>query len=370
MNQTLKLVSGDSHVLEPPDLWTKRLPAKYQDAAPKMQRFPQGDAWVMPGLSAPINFGMNAAATKHPKDVSPWITWEDAPRGGYDPEARLGEQDRDGVAAEVMYPTPRISSMMWTSVKDPQYHLALLRAYNDWLSEYCAYDPSRLVGEALMPNVGTTEAIAELDRSSKLKGMFGVNIGQYPHGGTDIGAEDDPFWAACAERGVPVAIHVGMAKEAPGDTHHKGFRVPGVLRWDDAPYRIMEFVFSGACERFPDLRMVMSEVDCGWVPYFMEQLDLQYDRKRYFHGLMDLKERPSWYVKRNFWYTFIIDRFGVQLRHEMGVDKLMWSNDYPHVILQWPHSWDMINERFAGVPEDEKQAILAGNAASLYRVKR
>ena len=365
MASDYKLISSDSHILEPPDLWTDRVPAKYRDRAPRMTRLEQGDAWILDGVPDPIGFGMNAVAGKQPEDVGPFIRYEDTPPGGHDPAARLEEQDLDGVAAEILYPSPRLCTMMCSASNEPEFHLGLVQAYNNWLSDFCGHAPDRLVGNPLLPNIGAEAAVKELYRTAELPGLTSFHIGQYPHGGLDISEEDDPLWAAAQEMGVPVNIHVGLTQGQPGVVHQKGHKIAGILRWNDAPTRIMDFIFTGALDRFPSLKVVLSEVDCGWVPYFKEQLDLQFKRKRLFHGLTNT-EPPSWYMDRHFYFTFIIDRYGVQLRHAIGVDKMMWSNDYPHLLLEFPHSWDSVNERFGDVPEDEKYAILAGNAKKMY----
>ncbi len=157
------LISGDSHVNEPGDLWTTRVPAKFRDRAPRIERFDEGDAWVIEGVADPINFGMNACAGLAPEDMHAWTRFEDMRSGGYDPSARLAEMDHDGVDAEVLYPTPRLAQGIVANT-DTEFHLALVRAYNDWLSEYVALAPERFAGLALLPNRGATHAVAELER--------------------------------------------------------------------------------------------------------------------------------------------------------------------------------------------------------------
>ncbi|HEV2368551.1 MAG TPA: hypothetical protein VGR90_01670, partial [Acidimicrobiales bacterium] len=131
---TYRLISADSHVNEPPDLWTTRVPAALRDRAPRVERLAQGDAWIIEGVDDPVNFGWNACAGLAPEDVKDgWMRFEEMRTGGYDPAARLEEMDRDGVDAEVLYPTPRLSNAIVAN-RDPEYHLAMVRAYNDWLS--------------------------------------------------------------------------------------------------------------------------------------------------------------------------------------------------------------------------------------------
>src|SRR5262249_47002861 len=157
--------SADSHINEPPDLWTTRVPPPFVDRAPRIEHLDLGDGWIMEGALDPINFGANCNAGLPPEQRPAWIRWEDVRRGGYDPSARVSEQDQDGVDAEVLYPTPRVSHQVFWHTTDPAFHLACVRAYNDWLSEYASHAPSRLWGVAMLPNVGVDEAVAELRRA-------------------------------------------------------------------------------------------------------------------------------------------------------------------------------------------------------------
>jgi predicted TIM-barrel fold metal-dependent hydrolase len=331
-----------------------------------MEHLDQGDAWVMEGALDPINFGANCNAGLSPEQRPAWIRWKDVRPGGYDPRARLGEQDRDGVDAELMYPTPRLSSQIFWHVKDPEFHLACIRAYNDWLSEYCSADTDRLWGAALIPNVGVDAAIAELRRAQLLPAMRGAVIGQFPHGGEEISEEDDPFWAALEESRTPVSVHVGFATGPAGDKSRLGAgRASGALRFFDAPIRTVQFIDSGVFDRFPTLRLVLVEVDSSWIPYMAEQLDDRFRRAGPTRR-PDIKRLPSEYLADNVLSTFITDRYGVHNRGAIGVTQMMWSSDYPHSGSDWPHSWQTIDDHFAGVPEDEKAAILAGNALRIY----
>ena len=361
-----KLISADSHVLEPPDLWLSRVPEKFKGRAPRMISLEQGDAWIIEGAMDPINFGLNQCGGLPAEERSPWIRWEDCRKGGHDPAARLQEIDQDKVDIEILYPTPRVGLSLWWNRIDPEFHIAMIRAYNDWLSEFCSYAPDRLRGLAIMPNVGVDAAIAEMHRALKLPGISGVNIGQYPHGGLEISPDDDRFWAAAQEAESSVNIHVSFATEAPGE-HHR-LRVSGEFRFLDAPNRVLQFMRSGVFDRFPDLNLVFSEVDCGWVPYMIERLEIMYQRGAPGSRQRSNKLNPKSYFGKNIFWAYITDHFGVEVRHKIGVSQIMWSSDYPHGATDWPNSWDTINADFAGVPEEERDLILAGNAARVYHL--
>jgi predicted TIM-barrel fold metal-dependent hydrolase len=363
MPREYRLISADSHINEPPDLWTSRVSAKFKDRAPHIETFEQGDAWVMEGALDPLNFGANCNVGLPPEERPAWIPWSKVRPGGYDPKARLEEQDEDGVDAEILYPTPRVSNQVFWYTEDPEFHLECIKAYNDWLSEFCAYDPERLWGMALLPNIGVDVAVKELERIAGLPGMRGAILGQYPHGGELISPDDDPLWAAAEANSLPIAIHVGLATTAQGDKSR--IKTTGSLRFFDAPVRATQFVESGVFDRFPGLRLVLVEVDSSWLPYMREQMDDRYHRTAPGNR-PKIKRLPSEYFTDNVLSTFITDTYGIKNREAIGVSQMMWSSDYPHSGANWPNSWKVIEEEFAGVPEDEKQLILAGNALRTF----
>jgi uncharacterized protein len=367
-----RLIDADTHINEPPDLWTKRVPAKFKDRAPHMERFEQGDAWVLEGVKDPINFGSNASAGIPLADRSAWVRWEDIRAGGYDPKARLLEMDADLVDAAVIYPTPRISHLVIAN-PDPEFHLAMVQAYNDWLSEYCEHDPSRLGGIMLVPNRGVADAVREIQRVADRPGIVGCLIGCYPHGDLNLAEEDDPVWQEIAGRGMPLHIHVALVNEYPRDIYASGAitegLVMGYLRFRDVPGRMLQFLEGGVFNRFPELKIVLAEVDAGWVPYVKEQVDNRVLRREY-GAAMRKKRLPSSVIEEHFYYTYITDHFALRNRHAIGVERLMWSTDFPHGGSDWPFSVRTIHADFANVPGRERDLILAGNAQRLYHFDR
>src|SRR5262249_9420852 len=197
MAREYRLISCDSHLNEPPNLYIDRVSARYRERAPRMERFEKGHAWIIEGIEDPINFGMNTTAGLPPEKVDDWMFWEDVRKGGYDSAERLCEMDLDGVDAEVLYPTPRLSYATLWDRSDPDFQVELVRAYNNWLSEYCALAPDRLLGLAEIPTVGIDAALAELDRAAKLPGIVAPVLATYPNGSLEITEEDDRFWARC-----------------------------------------------------------------------------------------------------------------------------------------------------------------------------
>ena len=356
-----RLVSADSHVNEPPDLWTSRVPASLRDRAPRIEHFDEGDAWVLDGVGDPINFGMNACAGLPPEQMKGWARFEDIRRGGWDPAARLTELDADGVDAEVLYPTPRLAQSI-TANRDTDLHLACVRAYNDWLSEYVAHAPDRFGGLALLPNRGAETAAAEIDRVLDRPGMRGVVMGCYPNGTLEPAAEDDKVWGRLAEARVPLSIHVSLGQQMPA--RHTA-KLPGFGRFHDAPGRMIQMIFAGVFDRFPDLDVVFAEVDAGWVPYVREQMDDNFRRLDPV-SRFGLAVSPGEYIERHFHFGFVTDAYAIHNRHFIGVERMLWSSDYPHISTDWPYSWRTIQASMSGLSPDEKHLILAGNAARLY----
>jgi uncharacterized protein len=356
-----RLISADSHVNEPPSLWQDRVSAKFRDRAPRVERLDEGDAWILEGVDDPVNFGWNACAGLEPEKVEGWVRFEDIRAGGYDPAARIVEMDRDRVDAEVLYPTPRLSQAVIAN-PDPAFHLELVRAYNDWLTEYVAHAPDRFGGLALLPNVGAGATVEELDRVLGRPGIRGVLIGAYPNGTLEPEPEDDKVWGRLVDAGVPLNIHVSMSLSLPSAHRSK---LPGFGRFYDAPNRMVQMIFSGMLDRFPELQIAIAEVDCGWVPYVKEQIDNNYLRLAIVNGY-EHELLPSEYIERHFHFGYISDAAGIDNRQRIGVERIMWSSDYPHISADWPNSWRTIEASFSGVPRAERDLILAGNAARLY----
>jgi predicted TIM-barrel fold metal-dependent hydrolase len=361
--RTYSLVDSDAHINEPPDLWTSRVPAKFRDRAPHMEHLQEGDAWILEGVDGPVNFGLNVCGGLGIDQSRPWVRWDEVRTGGYEPKSRLVDMDADHVDAAVFFPTPRISASLFAN-EDPEFHLALVRAYNDWLMEFCAEDTSRLGALPVIPNRGVKEAVAEIERLQGADTAKGFLMGAYPHGTLEVEPEDDAVWRVLAGTKMAVHIHVSLVNTMP--TTQPGQRVPGDVRFYDAPKRILQMIWAGVFDRFPDLQVVIAEADCGWIPHVKEQADDRYYRQN-LGVTQNVKHPPSHYMERNFSYTYVSDNYGINNRHAIGIDRIMWSSDFPHIGGAWPYSWMMLEAAFAGVPRAERDLILSGNAQRLYR---
>jgi predicted TIM-barrel fold metal-dependent hydrolase len=214
--------------------------------------------------------------------------------------------------------------------------------------------------------VGAAAALAEIERIFEQPGMRGAMIGRYPSGSDMISPDDDPVWAKLAARGIPLSIHVGFVTGPQGDRSRMPTgRAAVFLRFFDAPLRMWQFIDTGVFDRYPDLHLVVVEVDSSWIPYVREQMDDRF-RRQAVAARSPIARFPGDYLDTNVFSTFITDSYGVRNRHEVGVSQMLWSSDYPHTGADWPNSWATIEKHFAGVPDEERHAILAGNALRLY----
>jgi predicted TIM-barrel fold metal-dependent hydrolase len=364
-----KLISADGHLNEPRDVWTSRVATKDRDRVPRVDRLAEGDGWVFPGYETTLPFSWGATAGRKAEDLGQWCTYEDINPGSYDPVARVKEMQQDGVDAELIFGSNNPRTFV-AGHEDADLHHEMIRAYNDFMSEFCSTAPDRLGGTALLPNRGVQSCLKEIERLSNMPGFVAFLMQRYPSGEPSIVPEDDAVWEAVEATGMPLTIHVGLVQGRMGQPS-VATNLPGTGHFYDAPKRMLEFIFAGVLDRFPKLRVPFIEVDCGWIPYFESQCDDNFLRHRRA-SLRDSKltRLPSEYMQEFFPASFITDPFAVDNRARIGVDRMLWSSDYPHITTDWPLSWKTINATFADVPPDEKHAILCGNSLRLFKFDR
>ena len=362
------IISSDSHVVEPPDLWEKWLEKKFLGTAPKLvDDGDGGDAWLYDGAVKAEPLGLVTCVGTHPEDLK----WTGKKYGVnlhpscYEGPERLKIMDIDGVDAEMLYP-PQRAMLTFMNNKDTGPHLAGIQAYNRWLKEgFCSADPDRLIGIAQMPNVGIETTVSELKRA-KTEGFRGVAMSAWPSGGDNLSREDDPSWDAAAELGMPVSIHLLLAANTPrrASSPEAGVAI-GASAFAMTMPLITELIFQGVFDRFPKLRMAAVETGVGWIPHFFEMTDDRYWRNRVWSGT-NLKKVPSQYFKDHWLATFIVDRSGITARNQVGIDNMSWSTDFPHHGNDWPYSRKLIDEMFVNVPADERRKIVCDNAARFW----
>ena len=364
------ILSSDSHVFEPPDLWTTRIDAAFRDRAPRIVRIDGSDQIVVEADQVLSGIGLisNAGARfEAPETISGRGRFEDVLRGGYDPEQHLADMRLDGVAGEVLYPS---QGLFYFRVKDSALMSAIFRAYNDWLAEFCSTDPARLKGIAMINLDDVGDGVAELERAARL-GLAGAMISELPLDERRYdGPEYEPFWAAAESLGMPLSLHTatrrqGRIRGAPGltlrDASSRATKVFGPAT------SLCDMIFSGVFERYPRLTLAVVEFELAWAPHLLDTMDYTY-RERHEEAIYRFKDglRPSDFFHRNVVLSFQEDAIGIRLRDVIGVDNMMWGSDYPHSESTFPRSRKILAEILAGVPADEGAKIVGGNTARVY----
>ena len=358
-------ISADSHITEPPGCYRDHIDPAFRDRAPHVVRHDSmGDIYLVDGMKTPVPMGLIAAAGVAPQDIRiGGARFEDLHRSGWDPSTRLEDQDRDGVAAEIIYPTV---GMLICNHPDFDFKKACFDAYNRWLQAYCSHAPDRLVGMGQTALRSVKEGIEDLERI-KAMGFRGVMM---PGNPAEKDYDDpiyDPVWEAAVALELPLSWHILTTS---GDNSHskpRGPKINGFLSIIRGCQDIMGMlVFSGVFERHPKLRVVCVEADAGWAPHFMYRMDHAYKRHRFWMKGQDLARLPSEYFRDHITLTFQDDWTAFQFADRLGPKQLMWANDFPHSDSTWPWSRKVIEQQTGHLEPGLRKRILRDNVAELY----
>ena len=348
--------SADSHVVEPLDLWQTRLPAGLRERAPR--RVEQDGRWLFVIEGMPPKRMGPPTAEQHADDHD----GSHFRAGGADPDLRIADLDADGVWGEVLYPTIALFGFL---IPDPELRWACARAYNDWLAETFASTSNRFAGAAMIPVQEVDLAVAEVERVAKL-GLRSVMLPMQAPPDRPYNLDVyDPLWAAAQDHGFPVSFHVGTGA-TPWTERGPGGAVINYVEVGLGAQRTLTYLAaSGVLERFPRLHVVVVECGAGWLAWVMERMDEAFEEHASW-VTPKLAATPSEYVRRQGHVTFGNDASGVHNRAYTGIEPLLWASDYPHPEGTWPHTQETLRRIFAAVPDDERAAIVGGNAARLY----
>ena len=367
------VVSSDSHVVEPEDLWTSRMDAKYQDRAPRVVRMEEGDWWYCDGKKV-VGLGIGAQAGVRFEDqlkLRPEHRYEEVRLGGYIPEEHIKDMDLDGVDVSILYSS--INFMMYNVVEDGDLLTAVNSAYNDWVAEFIRPYPDRLKGICMINLDDIQVGIREMERCAKL-GFAGALIPVVPAESKVYSSPDyEPLWAAAQDLGIPLSFHVLTNRPGPGQEFANPDSTTASFSCNRDHWVKMSLghiIYSGVFERYPKLRVGSVEFELGWAAHFVEQLDYTYTQRSQRPDWHRFKENmlPSDYFHRNVFLGFQDDATGVRLRDIIGVDNLMWGSDYPHTESTFPRSRQILGEILADCTEEEKAKISGGNAARVYGI--
>ena len=324
-----KMISTDSHVMEPESLW-KELPTRLQANLPK-------------------------------------VGFRNSPPGATDPHLRLKDQDADGVAAEVLFPN---YGMALFGVDDVETQQESFKLYNDWIHDFCSVDPNRLYGVPLVSVYDIKAGIKEMQRGHDM-GLKGAMVWQVPHKDYSfLSPHYEPFWAACAEAGAPVICHIltghSYSKTGRG-TAVEGLRNSVNTKTADSTNTLYDFIFSGAFERHPKLKLLLAESEIGWIPFLLQQWDYYWERHR--KEGFPINRLPSEIFAEHVYGTFLEDYVGTRAFSWWGQKNCMWSNDYPHFNMTFPNSRNVVARHLEGLPEETCRKLTRDNAIELFGLK-
>lgn len=386
----LLIVSSDCHAGAPPATYTQYMPSKYHAAC---------DAWwlgyvremaVRAGTffdqdaedefaekSADGGGFMQAVRGGHEAldddALRTLLNDEDSPfaarKGEWDPAARLEILEADGVAGEIIFPQMAPFGAGLLQYRDPvdaEQNLAGNRAYNRWLADLCNANPGRHAGVAII-NVDDIDVTVREVRDAAKLGLWGgvlipTSTGEHPfyhH------PRYEPLWAVCEELGMPVHAHSGWSPDYGDAPAATAMYITEVDMWAHRPFAAM--MWSGAFERHPDLKFALTETGCSWILETLRVLEFKADLPFFKHFTAELSLRPTEYFQRQCFIgaSFLPPHEGED-RHRIGIDKLMWGSDYPHIEGTWPNSLASLRKTFGTYPEEEIRAILGTNCAEVY----
>jgi predicted TIM-barrel fold metal-dependent hydrolase len=376
-----KIVDVDGHVLEPPDLWQQYLESKYRDRAIRIEKDSAGVEYlVVEGqpMYASRGIGVNGPGIGQPcnqiwRKGADHFGYQDGPRGGYDPQARVQVLDEEGIDAALLYPS---LGLMWEAVvNDPELLAAYCRAYNNWLCDFCQPYPDRLIPIAHISLRDVEAAVTELKRVAK-RGMKGVMLYPYAPNGRPLWDQCyDPFWAEAQTAGLPIGLHVAATPNGnvqdwvpPAERHLNSlyFWHTMIVSPVADVQNAFAALFQGAVfDRFPTLRIVLLETGAGWIAHLLERMDAKYNKLGFLTGL---KHLPSEYFKRQCWISFDPDETTLPaLVQRYGAEKFFWASDYPHfdaVLGAVPE----VKERIVSLPAAAQRRILGDNVVEVYNL--
>lgn len=378
-----RLMSADDHVIEPPHLWTERVPARYKDTCPRVVEVDGRQAWLYEGELTYIPMGSCRPLPGFDEAGYPpapgTARFDEIRPGCYDPVERIKDMDIDGVWGQLCFPNyARFAGhRFFLNVTDHELGLACLRTYNDYLlDEWCATDPARLFGSVILPLYDVDLAIAELKRVLA-KGARAIAFSENP---TVLGLPSvhtdhwDPLWAVVNEAGIPVCMHIGSSSRL-------------VTTSDDAPPTVLvslnglnsmmagvDWMLSGILERFPNIKVILSEGGAGWVPYILERADKAFHDKRIKRNLAigqtarESSTPPSELFRKHMYVCLVDEHFALRSLRDIPVDNLLWEGDYPHGDGLWPSNHDYLEKALADVPDADAVKIAETNLRKLLSV--
>ena len=368
------LISVDDHVVEHPRVWTERLsPSRWGERIPRLIELPDGsERWIADGQPVPLNGVAPVGALLSDRATTP-RRWDEVPSAAYDPSARLQAMDADGVDYSVLYPSVAgLAGETFGRLADPDFELACVQAYNDWLIDEWAAASPRFIPQCILPLYPPTAALRELERAVA-RGHRGVVYPAIPMHLRDVphvnNPEYDPIWDACQSLGIPVCFHAGFSDRVclpvyEGLSPRVAAALEAVTRPASGVFAVVNVIFSRILQRFPRLQVVFAESGLGWGTFLLEYADHQFEQDH----CEGYELVPSQFFRRQCYFTSWYDPVTPHARH-IGIDRILWGTNFPMATSTWPETRAYLERCVEGLSDDARRRVLSGNAAALYGVQ-
>ncbi|HZQ58544.1 MAG TPA: amidohydrolase family protein [Acidimicrobiales bacterium] len=369
------MLSSDSHVVEPPDLWAGH-GGSLAGRMPRVEHLDDGDWWIVDGYKTMSFLGIQTGDrfAGEPDKLRTSGTFDEVRAAAYDPRRYVEENEGDGIWGSVLYPS---QGLVLYEVPVTDVVTASMRRYNDWLADFCSEAPARLKGIAMLNVDDIDAAVAELARCRE-RGLVGALITVAPPPWQPYRSPAyDPLWAAAQDLAMPLALHVGTDRADPR-VGRPAFRLdvknvpPSVFVNPDAQVRraFAEIIFSRVFERFPRLRIGSVEHELGWIPFFLDRLDYAYTdrppRGPEWQRFADPGMLPSDFFRRNAFASFQEDPHALRLLDALGPGVPTWGSDYPHTESTFPRSRDIVATLVKDLDDADVARITCTTCAELY----
>jgi predicted TIM-barrel fold metal-dependent hydrolase len=357
--------SADSHFVEPETLFDDALPPSLAARMPKSQKFDGYEILTIDGKQ----FRRSMPKPNPGQKDMGQLVHERAP-GANDPQLRLKDLDNEGIWTELTFPSIGIWA---SSIDDPALVRAGVQALNDWAHEYIAGASPRLLPTASLPMLSIDDAVAEVERTAAM----GFRAAFLPTGTPDAVRQyhyyDDwaPLWTALEDAGMVLAFHIGTEPHSADKNTGVVYRGPGgaVLNHSVNSFGgqtcVMQMVASGALDRHPNLRVLVSEGGATWGPFIGDRMNEAYRQ----HGMYvrpQLSKPPKAFIYEQVYASFQHDESAVAAMQHMGWQNVLWGSDYPHLEGTFGHTQKTLHELFGDVPADVRKRITVGAFNELF----
>ena len=379
------VIDADTHITEPPNLFSSRLPAKYKDRAPSIRMNERGsEEWSVGNLSPITPVGHTATAGWSEPFPSAPATFAECPLASHDPHARLAYMDSLAIWAMALYPNVGgFGSQDFLGLEDPELMLLCVQAYNDFVTDFASVAPERFIPITALPFWDGAASVKEIARCAK-KGHKGILFTGEPHShGMPVLASPhwNPLWEAAQAHDLPVSFHIGAGNftgeqfwTPERNEHYGSGSVNGMFTTGlflDNAKQIVDLLFSGVLARYPKLKVISVESGIGFIPFVLESCDYTFEYGQVRQQRPEMKLLPSEYFNRQVYACYFFEEYApAHLLDRIPQDNILFETDYPHPVCLYGNVREKIDAGLGEAKPEHRSKLLFDNAARIYKVDR